>query len=178
MGLGLAIVERACALLGHPLGLSSRLGRGTCFMVQLPLGTPAPPEAKAPSPPMPPRMRLQGKIGFLVENDPDLCRAIGLLLEKWGLSVLDAPSGEAALDLIDELGILPDFFLVDEQLGTGMSGLAFIDACRARHGAVPARLITANRSDAALDAARAAGVEVMMKPMDARALESFLRDLP
>jgi len=29
MGLGLAIVERACALLGHPLGLSSRMGRGT-----------------------------------------------------------------------------------------------------------------------------------------------------
>jgi signal transduction histidine kinase len=30
LGLGLAIVDRAAALLGHPLGLSSRLGRGTC----------------------------------------------------------------------------------------------------------------------------------------------------
>jgi hypothetical protein len=178
MGLGLAIVERACALLGHPLGLSSRLGRGTCFMVQLPRGSGAQAEMLAPSPAVASRMRLQGKIGFLVENDPDLCRAIGLLLEKWGLSVLDAASGEAALELIDELGILPDFFLVDQQLGSGMSGLEFIAACRQRHGSVPARLITSNRSADAAEAARAAGVDVMMKPMDARALEAFLRDLP
>ncbi|MBD3765895.1 MAG: PAS-domain containing protein, partial [Rhodobacterales bacterium] len=45
MGLGLAIVERACALLGHPLGLSSRLGRGTCFMLQVPLAETAAPHA-------------------------------------------------------------------------------------------------------------------------------------
>jgi two-component system, sensor histidine kinase len=37
MGLGLAIVERACAALGHPLTLRSVLGRGTCFSVQVPL---------------------------------------------------------------------------------------------------------------------------------------------
>ncbi|MEY3959447.1 MAG: hypothetical protein RIR14_100, partial [Pseudomonadota bacterium] len=37
LGLGLAIVDRAAALLGHPLGLSSRPGRGTVFMLQVPL---------------------------------------------------------------------------------------------------------------------------------------------
>jgi two-component system, sensor histidine kinase len=37
MGLGLAIVERACALLGHPLLLTSEPGRGTCFDLTLPL---------------------------------------------------------------------------------------------------------------------------------------------
>ncbi|MFN4153454.1 MAG: PAS-domain containing protein [Paracoccaceae bacterium] len=178
MGLGLAIVERACALLGHPLGLSSRLGRGTCFMLQLPSVTEAetlPPPAPAAAPR--PRMRLQGKIGFLVENDPDLCRAMGLLLEKWGLSVLDADSGETALALIDELGILPDFFLVDHQLGDGMTGVDFISALRRDHGDVPARLVTANRSPEVQALAQAAGIEVMMKPIDARALEAFLRDL-
>jgi signal transduction histidine kinase len=39
MGLGLAIVERACALLGHPLLLTSEPGRGTCFDLTLPLAT-------------------------------------------------------------------------------------------------------------------------------------------
>ncbi|TGD45087.1 response regulator [Pseudotabrizicola sediminis] len=178
MGLGLAIVERACALLGHPLGLSSRLGRGTCFMLQLPSVTTAD-ALPVPAPAVTrPRMRLQGKIGFLVENDPDLCRAMGLLLEKWGLSVLDADSGEAALALIDELGILPDFFLVDYQLGGGMTGVDFIRTLRALHGDVPTRLITANRSVQVQALAQAEGVEVLMKPMDARALEAFLRDLP
>lgn len=40
MGLGLAIVDRACAALDHPLGLSSTPGRGSCFSVTLPLAGP------------------------------------------------------------------------------------------------------------------------------------------
>ncbi|MCU0900825.1 MAG: PAS-domain containing protein [Cypionkella sp.] len=178
MGLGLAIVERACALLGHPLGLSSQLGRGTCFMLQVPLMQAAPPPLAAFAPPPRPRMRLQGKIGFLVENDPDLCRALALLLEKWGLSVLDAETGEAALALIEELGILPDFFLVDHQLGDGMTGVDFIRTMRGFYGDVPVRLVTANRSAKVRAEAAAAGVEMMMKPIDAKALEAFLRELP
>jgi two-component system, sensor histidine kinase len=38
MGLGLAIVERACGLLGHPLEVVSRLGRGSVFRVTVKLG--------------------------------------------------------------------------------------------------------------------------------------------
>lgn len=178
MGLGLAIVERACALLGHPLGLSSRLGRGTCFMLQVPLST----AAEGASPLMPrgapePRVQMQDKIGFLVENDEDLRRAMSLLLEKWGISVLDAGSAEEALALIEELGILPDFFLVDHQLGEGLSGVEFIQQVRHLHGDVPSRLITANRSAEVRNLAHAAGVEMMMKPIDTRALEAFLREI-
>lgn len=176
MGLGLAIVERACALLGHPLGLSSEVGRGTGFMVQVPLaeGTaPAPvPERRVPRP------AAQDRIAFLVENDEDLRRAMVLLLEKWGVSVLDSASGEEALALIDEIGILPDCLLVDHQLGAGMTGLEFIARLHAAHGPVPARLITANRMPQVQALCAAAGVEMMMKPIDARALEAFLNDLP
>lgn len=179
MGLGLAIVERACALLGHPLGLSSRLGRGTCFMFQVPLsqaddGPPLRPLARLPEQ----RVQLDNKIGFLVENDEDLRRAMCLLLEKWGISVLDAETGEEALGLIEELGILPDFFLVDHQLGDGMTGVDFIREVRARHGEVPARLVTANRSAAMRNEADAAAVEILMKPIDPKAVEAFLSALP
>ena len=37
MGLGLAIVERACAILAHPLELRSTVGRGTSFLLTVPL---------------------------------------------------------------------------------------------------------------------------------------------
>lgn len=92
MGLGLAIVECACALLGHPLGLNSVVGRGTCFMVQVPSG------AAGPMLPLPAelperrgvQMLATEKIAFLVENDAELRRALGLLLKKWGMTVLDA----------------------------------------------------------------------------------------
>lgn len=171
MGLGLAIVERACALLGHPLGLTSRMGRGTCFMVQVPLVDAVAHEAeRGPAP------SVQGndKIALLVENDADLRRALVLLLESWGMSVLEAGSGEEALALIDELGILPDLCLVDHQLGDGLTGIAAIRALWARHGTIPARLITANRSRDVQDQARAAGIAVLMKPIDARALQGFI----
>ena len=179
MGLGLAIVERACALLGHPLGLTSRLGRGTCFMLQVPLADSPDAGHPRPAPRVPAaRMQMQDKIGFLVENDDDMRRALGLLLEKWGLSVIDAGTGEEALALLDELGILPDFFLVDHQLGPGMTGLEFIRQSRSLHGPVPARLITANRSPDVLAAAHGAQVEILRKPIDSHAIEAFLRALP
>jgi CheY-like chemotaxis protein/two-component sensor histidine kinase len=177
MGLGLAIVERACALLGHPLGLNSVVGQGTAFMVQVPLaegpGPLAQPVERRASRPV-----VQDRIVFLVENDEDLRRAIGLLLEKWGVSVLDAASGEEALALIEEIGILPDCLLVDHQLGAGMSGVEFIGRLYALHGPVPARLVTADRAPETRAACAAMGVEMMRKPIDARALEAFLDALP
>jgi hypothetical protein len=36
LGLGLAIVDRLCRLLDHPLELDPRAGRGSCFAVSLP----------------------------------------------------------------------------------------------------------------------------------------------
>lgn len=177
MGLGLAIVERACALLGHPLGLASRLGQGTCFMVQVPLAQEGAVAEVTRGPLRPdPRLAAQDKIVFLVENDEDLRRALGLLLEKWGVSVLDAASGEEALALIEELGILPDLFLVDQHLGDGMAGIDLLRLLRARYGPVPARIITANRSPDIRAQCAAAGLGLLMKPIDPRALQAALQD--
>lgn len=179
MGLGLAIVERACAALGHPLGLQSEVGRGSCFMLQVNRaegqGEVAPP-APRPAEPLP--LGTHDRIAFLVENEPDLRRAMTLLLEKWGMSVLDAANGEEAAALIEEIGILPDVFLVDHQLGEGMSGLEFIALVRARYGAIPSCLITAQRTAELTAACEAAGVPRFLKPIDARALEAWLAALP
>jgi signal transduction histidine kinase/CheY-like chemotaxis protein len=175
MGLGLAIVERACALLGHPLGLRSEPGRGSCFMVQVPLADAAH-EAPAPRRAARPAMvpGKQDRIAFLVENDADMRRAMITLLEKWGLSVLDAETGEEAAALIEEIGIVPDAFLVDHQLGDGMTGVEFVTLMRARYGEVPARILTANRTAEARAACARAGVEMIYKPIDARDLGAFL----
>jgi two-component system, sensor histidine kinase len=177
MGLGLAIVERACALLGHPLGLTSEIGRGTCFMVQVPLaegreatfGTETPERRVGPV--------ATDKIAFLVENDAELRRALGLLMEKWGMTVLEAASGEEALALIEEIGILPDIFIIDHQLGPGMTGIDTLGRLRSAHGPVPAQLITADRADGLQEMARRAGFEILYKPIDPRALEAVVAQL-
>lgn len=171
MGLGLAIVERAAALLGHPLALSSRPAKGTVFGLQVPLTTPEVlPDAGA----SPQVASVEGRIVLLVENDAELRRAMVLLLEKWGAAVIEASSGEEALALIEDLGILPDALIADQHLGQGMSGLDTLLTLRARAPGLPSRLISADRGEALREAARAAGVGVMMKPVAPEALRAFL----
>ena len=148
-------------------------------MVQVPLADAAPVEVTLPVPVAlsEPRPSVADRIVFLVENDDPLRRAMAHLLEKWGVNVLEAESGEAALTLIEELGILPDVFLVDQALGAGMDGLAFLRAVAGRHGAVPARIITADHSATLAEAAAALGVGVLHKPIEPRALERVLAGL-
>ncbi len=165
MGLGLAIVERAAALLGHPLGLNSRLGRGSCFLLQLPQA--APPPSVAPVP-MPPQSALQNKIVLLVEPDPDLRRALSMLMEKWGISVLDTASVADGIALITEIGITPDALVMDRP-GTDPqdSFLEQIQSFTARFGPLPTALI-------GVELPVMGQVTLLTKPIDARAVQGFL----
>ena len=166
MGLGLAIVERAAALLGHPLGLKSRLGRGSCFLLQLPLT--APPTNTPPVLP-PPHSALQNKIVLLVEPDPDLRRALSMLMEKWGISVLDTETIADGIALIAEIGITPDALVLDRP-GNDPKDDGFIllfQAFTDQFGALPTALIGAGLP--------ALGqVTQLAKPIDARAVQNFL----
>jgi hypothetical protein len=177
MGLGLAIVDRACALLGHPLTLRSAPGQGTCFAVGLHRAAAAPAAPQPPGPgtalPAPPPDRIV----LLVENDDALRLALAQLLEKWGLNVIDARTGEEALALVDEIGIAPDVALVDQHLGDGLDGLTTITRLRARHGPLPARILTADRAPGLGPLCAAEGVALMHKPIDAAALEAYLAAL-
>ncbi|MCV2869578.1 PAS-domain containing protein [Defluviimonas sp. WL0002] len=175
MGLGLAIVERAAALLGHPLALRSTPGRGTRFTITLPRAAQHNPVGGAlPDIGDDGALRPDGRIVCLVENDPDMRRALCHLLEKWRLEVIDVGSGEEALSLLDEIGILPDRFLIDQDLGSGIDGLALVGRLRDRYGAVPSRLLTAIRSTALEAACASAGIRILHKPVDAAALAGFV----
>ncbi|MCA2010879.1 PAS-domain containing protein [Cereibacter sphaeroides] len=176
MGLGLAIVERASALLGHAVTLDSRLGKGSRFVLHL--GPPSqalalaqPAAEPAPRPDLPPDL-----IGLLVAEDGDMRRALAHLLEGWGVSVLDVPDATEALALIDEIGLAPDFVLIDARAGTEDSGLALMRDLRARHGALPARLLTATRTEALRLRARREGVPLLYKPVDTVLLQRFIAD--
>ncbi|OCX63191.1 hybrid sensor histidine kinase/response regulator [Thioclava sp. SK-1] len=175
MGLGLAIVERAAAVLNHPLELRSAPGRGSTFSVGL---QPAP---RLPAVPFddighPPSTEPQthDRTVLLVENDSDLSRAMVQLLEKWGLDVFDVPSAEDALELLSETGIEPDFYLVDYQLGDGMDGIELILKLRVTMGDVSVRLVTANRSEALHLLAATHQINVLHKPIPADDLSRFL----
>lgn len=178
MGLGLAIVKRACAQLDHPLGLWSEPGKGSGFFVNVPI-TSAKPNAKRPAKPKATYdHRDLGLIVLLVENDPDLRRAITINIERWGVNVIDAEDGEAALQLLDDIQIVPDALLLDYQLGSGMNGLDLLRAIGELYpDRPPARMVSADRSPAFRRECDTLGVELLTKPLDEGKLRDFLHSV-
>ena len=176
LGLGLAIVERACARLGHPLGLWSEPGRGSCFMVNVPVaGRADPPSAVRNRPMSPHGLAQSGLIVLLVENEPQLRRAITILVESWGVNVIEAEGAPSALQLLEDLEISPDALLLDQQLGQDLSGTDLYREICARTGTLPCAIISADRSPDLRDDCAALKLDLLLKPLDRHKLGQFLR---
>jgi signal transduction histidine kinase len=181
MGLGLAIVERACRLLDHPLDLRSTVGKGSCFALETPRAAPG----DAPGLTRP-RGRAQGGaaqadlsdlIALVIDNEEEVREGMLSLLESWGASAVDAADGAEALRRVEELGVTPDVILADCHLDAGGDGLEVIRTLRGLYGDVPAILITADRTEMLARRAVAARVEMLSKPVPAAQLRTMLAGL-
>ncbi|MBO9441573.1 PAS-domain containing protein [Phaeobacter italicus] len=173
MGLGLAIVDRACALLGHPLSLRSRLGRGTVFAVDLPrAGNPQP----SPPPRHPERSGelLSKLIVLLVEADTDLREALSLTMEQWGMDVLACADPAEAQSLIDEIGLPPDVMVADIPPTECPATARAMAALQDKHAPLPLCLISAGRGPQTQAVARQLNVPLLAKPLNPEHLRRFL----
>jgi CheY-like chemotaxis protein len=112
-------------------------------------------------------------VGLVVQPDPALRAALVHLLEGRGVAVLEAGDAPAALALLDELGILPDFLLADGP-GGPHAACACAAALAARHPGIPAMVLAADRSEGFRATCAAAGAGVLAKPLDPAALDRFL----
>lgn len=173
MGLGLAIVERACALLDHPLELISEVGRGTGFRITVPLAGERPARVDGSVPETPPQ-DVDGVVALVVENDSSVRTALVGLLETWGVSALDAASQAEALGLLADLGIAPDVIVADYHLDNDENGLDVIAALRAQYGVIPAILVTADRGGRLAERCAAHGVPLLNKPVEPARLRALL----
>lgn len=174
LGLGLAIVERACRLLTHPMQMQSEPGRGTRFCITLPVHTdqaaPLPPALTIPEAASP----LAHRIVLLVENDAELRNAISMTLENWGADVLACGSDIEALDLLREIDIAPDMVLADYQLDNGSTGTELIARLRQTYGPLPACVISANRDPDLKLQCQALQAPLLHKPLDLDQLRTIL----
>ena len=130
---------------------------------------PAPEAAAPPRPDLP-----RDLIGLLVAEDAGMRRALAHLLEGWGVNILDVPDPAEALALIDEIGLPPDFVLIDARAGEEESGLALIRDLVARYGPLPARLLSATRAEPLRLRALRAGAPLLYKPVDTGLLQRFV----
>ncbi len=177
LGLGLAIVERACRLLNHPLTMHSEPGRGTRFQVTLPIVcTPDATPIAAPATVDIDTMPLAHRIVLLVENDEELRNAISMTLENWGADVLACSGDVEALDLLREIDIAPDVVLADYRLNNDATGTDLIAILRELYGPLPACIISATRTPELTALCEALNTPLLHKPLNLDNLRDALQN--
>jgi signal transduction histidine kinase len=163
LGLGLAIVDRLCRLLDHPIELISRLGRGSRFAVVV---ATAPPRRLTDQPPEAVADQTMGKLVLVIDDDALVLDSMRGVLKSWGCSVVTANSGAAALACLAEIEQTPDLIISDYRLADGDNGIRAIERLRkALRAPVPAFLISGDTAPERLREARASGYYLLHKPV-------------
>lgn len=163
MGLGLSIVWRACAKLGHPIEVDSRPGRGTVFRVGMDPGDAIAGEA---IPRGGVRRELRSRVALIVENDAGMRRGYELMLgDSFGMVVRSCAGAAEALAVVGQ-DDPPDVIVADYNLDNGDTGIAAIEAVReAARQPIPAVIITAQRDSRIARECANAGVPLIEKPV-------------
>ncbi len=175
-GLGLTIVKLLAEIMGGDLQVESTLGQGSCFKVSLmlPWATQQGLEKKN-------QKKIAGYEGYqrsllLVDDDPVVRGLFSELLMPLGFRILEAPSGEKCLQLLEETDV--DFILLDINM-PGINGLKVVKRLRERNMKTPIVMLSADVQEQHGNIKTDQGYnEYLIKPVDnAVLLETIARHL-
>ena len=179
VGLGLAIVERMVRILGYDIGVSSRPGRGSRFVLTLPL-EPAQALREMPRAGVPRSFSggFDGLSILVIDNEPAVLESMQLLLERWGCEVITVGSEAQALEMLEHTGRIPAIILADYHLDNERTGYDAVHGVRRYLGRdIPAAIITADRSDDTRRLLRAQCLPVLNKPVKPNRLRALVASL-
>jgi Na+/proline symporter/signal transduction histidine kinase/CheY-like chemotaxis protein len=174
LGLGLSIVERIARVLDHKIEVTSKVGHGSRFSVEVPI---APPAASTPAQGDVTQIdsrQLAGSVVLCIDNELTILDGMETLLKGWGCEAFKASDLSTAIARVMESKAELDGLLVDYHLDDG-NGIDAVIELRRRFGAdLPAILITADRSPHVRADARIHHIEVLNKPIKPAALRALL----
>ncbi|GAA4256427.1 PAS domain S-box protein [Azospirillum formosense] len=171
LGLGLAIVQKLSALLGHPVEVRSELGKGSVFRISVPLGD----ATESPAPVLPARAPERGRLAVLIDDDAIVLMGLRSIFQDWGYDTIVASSTEEALERLRAAGRRPDVMVADYRLREHKVGTEAILKIRELAGApIPAVLLTGDSGPDVMQEAERHGIGLMFKPVTARLLQEAL----
>ena len=179
LGLGLAIVERICRLLGHELTVKSTPGKGSMFSVILPLGqekTAVPPEIITTNRPNVLPLDFSNLKVLCIDNDPDILTGMDILLSNWGCEIICC-RGQADMGHIPD-GFMPDIILADYHLDHAQNGIDLLTILQSQWGrAIPGIVISADHTEEVKNQAMTEGYKFLRKPVKSAALRALISSL-
>mgnify|MGYP001765807369 CR=1 FL=1 len=179
-GLGLSIVTRMAQTLEHPIDMCSRTGHGTRFSILAPAI-----ETTTALPDPPTFAQATGQtIGLahtrvlVIDNDPRVVEAMVNLLSRWECEARTAHDLNDIDGLVADRSFRPQILLADFHLDFGTFGTQAIERVRAAFDPeLPAIIITADRSDEILAAARELNCEILHKPIRPAELRALMQHM-
>jgi Response regulator containing CheY-like receiver, AAA-type ATPase, and DNA-binding domains len=169
-GLGLAIVAKTIDLLGLKIRVRSRLGKGSLFAVELPLGhkeirvLPRKEGGHRP-------LRIA-----VVDDDIGVLESLAFVLEEVGHQVIAAATGDELLARLENLP--PDVAISDYRLARGKNGFDAITAVGTAFGRpMPAVILTGDTGPELLRGMAGKGILVHRKPLAFSAPQACIAEL-
>jgi two-component system, cell cycle sensor histidine kinase and response regulator CckA len=174
-GLGLAIVYGIVRQASGSISIDTAPGKGTTIRITFPRAPEAPPASDRRPPG---DAVVEGAAGtvLLAEDDAPLRALLVRALRRAGFEVLEAPSGEVALELARAHPGAIDLVVSDEVM-PGRSGAQLVAEVRQGWPGCKALLVTGFPADPEVVAFAAAGERVVQKPFRATALVDAARAL-
>ncbi|MFJ5239415.1 NahK/ErcS family hybrid sensor histidine kinase/response regulator [Pseudomonas neuropathica] len=177
LGLGLAIADGLCRVLGHTLRVRSWPGRGSVFSVSVPL-------TRSQAQPAGAAAEMNGRLPsgarvLCIDNEDSILIGMNSLLSRWGCQVWTARNREECAALLND-GVRPQLALVDYHLDHGDTGTELMAWLRTSLGEpVPGVVISADGRPEMVAQVHAAGLDYLAKPVKPAALRALLsRYLP
>lgn len=166
LGLGLSIVQQLARLMEHTVSVRSVPGRGSAFMITLPVvEAPAVPDAVPSAPDVAHKPDQTGTI-LLVEDEQPLRHLLSEVLTEAGHTLIAKADAQQALAWAKGDVAPPDLLLTDFDLRGGTSGLTLAHELSERLGkSVPTIILTGDITSETLKSIAESAFNQVVKPV-------------
>ena len=184
LGLGLAIAERMASLLALKISLKSTVGKGTCFMIDVPRVQPSPVNSDSDISTI---SRIKTDVSsedfanmsvLVIDNDALMLTAISSQLTEWGCLVYTAKDKVSLNQVAREMTQAPRFIIADYHLDHDTNGVNLVSTLlQNKMWQSPCAICSADPSEQVRQHTSDANFLFLRKPVKSLALKRLVRQM-